>query len=204
MSVKTWNLALDFVENFDCSITIGGGEPTLHKNFRDFLLDTLAAELDIPPFIITNGSTKHANLLYKLAKSEVIGCEVSQDWYHDPIDPEIVKKFRSINAIRDVTHGGTREVLPKGRAVETGLLDEVDPEDDEGQHCACETLFIDPLGNVKACGCPDAQILFSLHDEEWEEKWRTLQEETDYEIGNQCWHSIKSHPIFGEGLETVC
>ena len=192
MTRETWRKALDFASNFGSSIAIGGGEPTMHKHFREFLLDAIAeSEDEMVPFMVTNGSTKHADLLYKLTKAEVIRCELSQDEWHDDIDPKTVAKFESIDAIRDVSNGGTQGAKPKGRAVEEWVY-EGDPEEDHGQYCTCEDLLVDPKGNVKACGCPDAPVLFNLHDDDWSAKWDELYDASEYRLGQECWHALKA------------
>ncbi len=196
MTKKTWRKALSFAVNFGEHISIGGGEPTMHRHFTEFLLDAISESEDDYsgiPFIVTNGKTKHIDLLFKLTRAEVIHCELSQDQFHDPIDPSIVKKFSAINAIRDITNGGTRYAHPKGRAVEEGVY-EGDPEDDHGQYCTCSDFLIDPKGNVKPCGCPDAPIICNLHDKDWEYKFDDFQ--TKYvNVGCDCWHSIKENEL---------
>lgn len=190
MTRETWRKALDFNNILCDSIAIGGGEPTMHKHFSEFLLDAIAeSEDEMIPFIVTNGSTKHVDLLFKLAKAKVINCELSQDEWHDPIEWETIEKFQSINAIRDVSDGGTKPPHPKGRAVTEELAE---LGEDNGQYCTCPGWMIDPKGDVHACGCPDSPALFNLHDDDWENKMNEWQEWTEYTIGGECWHYIKT------------
>lgn len=203
MTRETWQKALEFTKDRGDYITIGGGEPTLHKHFREFLLDAIAeSEDEMVPFMVTNGSTKHADLLYKLTKAEVIRCELSQDEWHDPIEWETIEKFRSIDAIRDVSNNGTQLPKPKGRAVTRELAELLDGEEDHGQHCTCPGWMIDPKGGVHACGCLDSPELFNIHDDDWQAVYDDLMDRTDYEIGQDCWFStIHDHAEEMEGIE---
>lgn len=191
MTRETWKKAIEFTTDRGDTITIGGGEPTMHKHFREFLLDAIAeSDSDLVPFMVTNGKTKYADLLYKLTKAEVIRCELSQDEWHDPIDFDIVEKFESLKCIRDVSNNGTSGAKPKGRALETNVYEE-NPRIYPGSDCVCPGWMIDPKGGVHACGCPDAPELFNLHDDDWSAVYDDLMDRTDYEIGQECWESVK-------------
>jgi organic radical activating enzyme len=160
MTKKTWRNALALSEEIGSSIAIGGGEPTLHRYFRDFLLDAIAYDGDdMPPFIATNGSIKKtALLLARLAKSGVIMAALSQDVYHDPIDPEVVKAFSSYYSSSDdyrEIRNVEQKVINQGRAKETNTA--------SLEGCACEGWHVMPNGDLKPCGCSDAPILGNVN-----------------------------------------
>jgi MoaA/NifB/PqqE/SkfB family radical SAM enzyme len=91
MSKEVFHAALELCSEYDSYVTLGGGEPTLHPNFREFLIEAIA-ELEHTLLVVTNGSVKrHALLLAKLARREVIQAELSRDDWHDDIDWEVVE-----------------------------------------------------------------------------------------------------------------
>ena len=158
MSAKTFKAALALAE-IDGSVTIGGGEPTLHPNFWHFLMDAIVACDDV--FMVTNGSTTgHALKLARLAERGVIGCALSQDYYHDPIDYKVIQAFTrkdrtysrndndDLREIRDVTTNEERLSLFR------------DPADGGNEdECICGGLFIAPNGDVKPCGCRTSPVI---------------------------------------------
>ena len=118
-------------------ITLGGGEPTIHPFFEKFLFYAIAHCEGV--HIITNG--KKTDIALALAKMNNINegafsAELSQDPYHEPIDPKVVKAFGK--NIRN----NSRQLINAGRC------DWGDNED-----CICEDMFVLPNGAVKQCGC---------------------------------------------------
>lgn len=116
-------------------------------------------------WLATNGSvTKTAVKLAKMAEKGVIGCALSQDPWHDPIDQEVLEAFgvdgykrrqhwdhyrgNDMREIRDVSQGMTGP-SPVGRAAENQLGSEF--------HCVCDDIFITPDGNIWSCGCKSVQ-----------------------------------------------
>jgi organic radical activating enzyme len=164
-------------------ITIGGGEPTLHPKFFDIL--ELCLEQFPSVWMATNGSrTKVMKRLYKILIQEdypddldfssenadeilknyrpiyqtnQLTVALSTDYYHEPIDPEILSLWESMTKnycngfeLRDVTK--TRDgVAAMGRAILT--------EVGEGNHCVCPDLFVRTDGKIKLCGCTGAPII---------------------------------------------
>jgi len=157
---------------FDCYITLGGGEPTLHRHFNTMLLESLASKDhgEGGLTVITNGSvTRTALLLAALAKSNVLDAQISRDEYHDPIDPRVVRAFEKIGEkTRSVTHlqhhPGIRNTTqqddpkPYGRGIELLGLEPDDLEHD-GSDCMCSDHIVKPNGNIMQCGCPDAPMI---------------------------------------------
>jgi MoaA/NifB/PqqE/SkfB family radical SAM enzyme len=145
-------------------ITIGGGEPTLHSNFFEFLLYSMtelwdvSEETGVPAVgVITNGSnTAMAMKIAKLAKGGLIFGTVSKDEYHDPIDPIVYEAFdtkknqwgeranREDGDHRSINYGGGF-IQPVGRAKSWG--------NHPFRTCACDSIFITPKGKVWPCAC---------------------------------------------------
>ena len=156
MSLEVFKAAIQLDE---CA-TLGGGEPTLHPQFEKFLFLAMANCEYV--WLATNGSnTEIALSLAKLAKKGIIGCDLSQDDFHDPIDQEVIDAFtigknvttcygcetHDLRGIRNVNN----HVLNVGRAKEGGIGWE------EG--CGCEDIFIDTDGNAHRCGCLGSPII---------------------------------------------
>ena len=126
--------------------TIGGGEPTLHPDFLHILMQVIAAQDDMGPHVITNGSIKsHSLLLAKLAKKEVITAQLSQDDWHDNhmVDHSVYKVFAENKWIKNINIP-----IPQGRAIRTQV-----GESYRKYECVCDDMMIDPLGRIWACGC---------------------------------------------------
>src|ERR1035441_1381 len=102
MTRETFHKAIALACDHEASITIGGGEPTLHPLFQEFLMYAiweLASQSNSQGspavFLVTNGSNMEAAItLAHLAERGVIGCRVSHDQYHDPIDPRVFAAFK--------------------------------------------------------------------------------------------------------------
>ncbi len=162
MSLNTFRDAI----RLDAFITLGGGEPTLHPHFDTILLESLAAvaaDSDGSVYCVTNGSiTRRAMVLAQLAKSEVLSAQLSQDDYHDAIDPKVVEAFESIGDSKSGSYKpGIRnttlmtEPHPHGRAIQfLGL--EPDEIELDGNNCLCSTYVVKPNGDIYHCACHDS------------------------------------------------
>jgi len=149
--------AAELAEDHGEYVTIGGGEPTLHPLFWDFIGIALGyQECKGSVCVITNGSvTGTATRLANLARAGVIGAELSQDRYHSAIDPYVVQVFtrergygedhNDFRGIRTV-----RTILNLGRAAENGI----GTEDD----CSCDDLFARSDGTLWACAHEKVQF----------------------------------------------
>ena len=170
MSLKTFRDAI----KIDGNITLGGGEPTLHKHFDTMVLESLAAihgfHGDGSVCVITNGSiTNRALVLAQLGKAKVLDSQLSRDEYHDAIDPRVVDAFESFEqgvfgrklGIRNTTDG--RDPSPYGRAIELLDLDDDDIERD-GSDCMCHDCIVKPNGDIVQCGCPDSPVVGTAKD----------------------------------------
>ena len=144
MTPEVFQRAIEFSNQIEDHISIGGGEPTCHPKFWDFLWyalihhNTTCEENKI--WMATNGKkTEDALKLLNLTKKGIITAVLSQDIYHEDIDYEVVRGFSEIKALNEVSR-----IKEAGRA--RFLY-----ESEKG--CACSDLFIDPKGDVFSCGC---------------------------------------------------
>jgi len=162
MTLDTFKFALEL----DCeSISIGGGEPTVHPHFWKFLGLAIAQVEYV--WLATNGKdTKAALALAKMAKKGVISCALSLDCYHEPIDKKVVEAFqrreRNLDSMRpDEDCREIRNVVESNPGVlAIGRGAEILGANDG---CPCPELFVRPNGDVLLCGCPDAPKLCNLH-----------------------------------------
>jgi len=160
MSIATFKKAIQQDEY----VTIGGGEPTLHPKFWEMIGLSLGHAEGI--WLATNGSvTDTALALAHMAKRGIIGCALSQDPWHDPIDGKVIQAF---------TTGGptynTRENNVDGREIrnadtmpgpiQAGRCDWGSNENS----CVCDDLIVKPSGIVKGCGCDDAPVFGNIND----------------------------------------
>ena len=127
-------------------IIIGGGEPTMHQNFFEFIsacnrMGFFEDNLQCT----TNGKITHsAERLARLAKQGLILAILSQDKYHDPIEGHVVNMYdKETNpCIFSVGY----ELADVGRAKKTSLAGRCHP-------CVESAPLVDPHGIVWTCGC---------------------------------------------------
>lgn len=156
MSLETFKAALEFAVGQGEYITIGGGEPTVHPQFFEFLGLALAANAlhgDGPILVVTNGKRKeHALKLAAMAKKGMLMVELSQDEYHDPISSEVVVAFTK----------RTRSYQEEGSNDWRGIRDTSDNLQGAGraqtelgipESCCCEDILVAPDGTLYSCGC---------------------------------------------------
>ena len=174
MSLHTWENIKKKLIGGEEFVTIGGGEPTLHKQFKTFLIDCMAECDNV--FIVTNGTNKKLSMfLAKLTKKHVIACELSVDHYHDMdmVDYEVIETFTEMDAIRTVT-----QIASVGRAL--------DNEEYTDSGCACAGLIIKPSGDVFQCNCPDATCFGNVNDDDFSiEEYR----------GDMCMRDIEGESV---------
>lgn len=193
-----YNTAIDAItfarDTFgDESISIGGGEPTLHPRFFDILRHCLN-DFDYV-WMATNGSKeKKMWRLVDIIEGEDYDHEdeenysyqsidgsngklcvaLSYDHFHRsfPINEKVVafwkrnaEKHRSGYEIRDITQGRVG-VIKQGRAIRTQVWQT------EGE-CVCETIMIKPDGSLRLCGCTKSPVIGDI----WygiKEKWQRV------------------------------
>lgn len=166
MSRETFYNAMRFLDGEEY-VTIGGGEPTLHPHFREFLIECIA-NFSENCLIVTNGSIDNeALLLAKLAKNGVLCAELSVDDFHDSrlVSKEVIDAFTKNKYLKyyldennnDFRNTRTvKRILKQGRAEESGVYT------DEG--CACDTLIVKPNGDLYHCACDDAPCYGNIND----------------------------------------
>lgn len=164
MTREDFFAAVELAKEYDTMVTIGGGEPTLHPNFMEFVCHAMVELLDVsenaglPAIgVITNGSnTPMALRIAKMAKAGLICGTVSKDQYHDPIDPKVFDAFdtkrnqwgerssRENDDHRSINYGGGF-IQAAGRAKRWG--------NHPFRKCVCDSVFVSPKGKVWPCAC---------------------------------------------------
>lgn len=159
MSRRVFRQACELAEERGDTISIGGGEPTTHPLFWDFIGIALAATSQDEGmlWLATNGKrTEDAIRLADLARRGVLAVDLSQDWYHEEIDERVVQAFTrgrekqgsnyydgrqnsDMRSVRDVSG----KVCSIGRAEGWG----------DTTSCPCPDLFVHPTGKLYLCGC---------------------------------------------------
>jgi len=93
------------------SVIIGGGEPTLHPRFMDFLKYVVSALGDGMVGIITNGSNTTISLeLATMHERGIIDAAISVDKYHVPVSPVVIQRFKELGQIKQL-----RGIVSQGR-----------------------------------------------------------------------------------------
>lgn len=170
MTREIWKEAIKLASNYG-DITLGGGEPTLHPDFWEILGLSLGSGVEYV-WMATNGSqTETALALANLAKKGALGVALSQDIYHDSIDPRVVNAFtkdskiyngmgREDNDSREIRNVTGNEIK-SGRCKigKTG--------------CICPDLIVLPNGTIKGCACKDAPIFGNVFDPRIPDFWQS-------------------------------
>jgi organic radical activating enzyme len=155
MTRRVWRKAIEFAKDFDSSVSIGGGEPTLHPQFWEILGLCIGSFEYV--WLATNGSQTDTSLaLANLAKKGAIGCDLSQDDWHDPIDQRVVNAFtenafENKNDYRHIRNVGdfTEDLAPWRNPKDGG----------NKENCPCSEPVIQTNGKIRFCGCLDAPIV---------------------------------------------
>ena len=181
MTIETFKKALEHSD----IISIGGGEPTLHPKFWEFVGISLGHTEYV--WMATNGSNTNTALsLATLARRGVMGVSLSQDPWHSEIDDRVINAFKKEEANNFLsvpnTHDqrGISDVSEHGDPMFAGRCD--------WGHigCACSDLLVKPSGEVKGCGCDDAPTFGNVNTEviipdSWEvgECWQYNKEKNE-------------------------
>jgi MoaA/NifB/PqqE/SkfB family radical SAM enzyme len=172
-------LVREFEQNGESvSVTVGGGEPTLHPDCIQFV-KWVAQELEKESYnagismtgVVTNGSReKQALELAKLARQGEITARLSYDGYHDlsKVSKKVWKAFQAkyddeiyydkeIGCAPEASDNDGRNmnpmsyfITPHGRALKNGLSNHPFRTEDS---CNCEGVFVTPDGVIWQCGC---------------------------------------------------
>ena len=187
-------------EFFDV-MTIGGGEPTLHKNCMDFVWQsvrqclTASANLGISAVgIVTNGSvTKKALELALMAQNGLVSARLSYDRYHniDMVDDRVRRAFKAEKLPSYDSEYNKREndfrainqweyfITPHGRALDNGIYN----HPIQGiNSCCCEGIFVTPDGTIWQCGCREKVLGHLDNPKAFLEIAHPLRDNDNYEI----------------------
>jgi hypothetical protein len=157
MSLDVYKQSIKFALSYSDMIAIGGGEPTIHPQFWEFLGLTLGSGAEYV-WLATNGSMTSTSIaLANMAKKGVIGCALSLDSYHDPIDESVIEAFKP----KSSRSYGVQEIRTDGREIRNNDGKEIyGGRCTWGEiNCICPEMNITPSGLIKECGCLDAPTL---------------------------------------------
>ena len=155
MSEEVFRKCIEFANQTEDIIFIGGGEPTCHPKFWEFLCYALENHYvsyeENKIWMVTNGKkTEDALKLLNLTKKGIIMAVLSQDIYHEYIDDNVVDGFTAIKALNEVSR-----IVSSGRAKFFYGSE---------KRCSCPDLFINPKGDVFSCGCRKHKLGNILED----------------------------------------
>jgi len=165
----TFTKALELCSGYSETITFGGGEPTCHPRFKDYVQRALDYGFNV--WMATNGKKKTSMwwLFDQIDLNEgKLSVDLSLDSFHERIDPDVRAEFVRRKRCR---YGSDANVLNVGRAKKNGI----GTMDD----CICETTFIDPDGKVWQCGCQKVQI-GTVWGVEFLDDYASCSEKADY------------------------
>jgi hypothetical protein len=154
MSANIFDAALTFAQDQLGTVTLGGGEPTIHRDFPAYL-DRAIDKCKDRVAVITNGkAAEPVRFLLDRAKRDKVAALLSLDVYHEPIDPGIVMEFRSLPG--RVRWAGVDVpgaiVPPEGDQYHVNLV-RMGRARHGVSHCICAGPFITPNGDIRQCGC---------------------------------------------------
>lgn len=183
MPMNVFDQALDIAESYGDSLTLGGGEPTMHPKFFEILKKVKQAywydRLSATPFMVINGKNYsrakkliqhirpdedfdqyrlflHDDPEYDVWNDEPgIRVELSTDYFHERIDPRIKDFYMEAQRNR-VDYAGTRDVTQSYSGVmEQGRAKRTGSHTSyKTKHdCICDDWVIQPNGDVYTCGC---------------------------------------------------
>jgi len=205
MSFKVFKTALDkyadLINSNNQWIVLGGGEPTLHKEFWRVLTYAMSKG---SVWLATNGSqTETALTLCEMAKKGHLSVALSLDEWHDPISPAVEGAFLegmkeySCEAYTEYYHPDRfdekkksrdlREVRTVKHPVRAGRARKLKTELRDG--CACPGIQIKIDGSIYPCGCDNAPKIGDIY------KGIQGKEYKYYDIFKGCYNNF--NPILG-------
>lgn len=154
MNKRVFKRALKLAINLNTnSVTLGGGEPTLHPHFLEYFMLAVGCRIDGVEYVtvISNGAPgtyEKLKCIAPLACENIYVAASKSDFkpFVDPYVEHLVKKFNL------PWHGPTdaSQVFPVGRAEDNYLSDQ------EG--CPCNDLLVKPNGDVYFCAHEDIYL----------------------------------------------
>ena len=189
MSDEVFEAAINLAASYEDYTTLGGGEPTNHPKFLDFLGKAIVTNTneDAKVYVITNGdNTEIALKLAKLQSQGIIGCELSVDDFHYSIEEKVYKAFGYTGSGRHRKEHvrSVNRIIKQGRAKYNDFSgwDGI-KEDFEG--CVCADVFVAPTGKVYSCGC-FRQNIGHILDENF---YKVFSDFCEKYILNECYKS---------------
>ena len=199
------------------SISIGGGEPTLHPRFFDILriclndfdyvwlatngsqtkkmwrLQKILDGEDYPEDIDPDNEEAYERALEKydsIYQKDKLSVALSQDYFHSPIDDRIVDYWTR----RAGKHGASRgyEIRNvtnshKGLIKAGRAAKTGNWQDEDG--CVCADVMIKPNGDIKLCGCSDAPLIGNVRTG-IEGRWEEVMQIDGY-LNCNCYKGLK-------------
>jgi len=153
MSLAIFKKVLQLSDGTSC-LNLGGGEPTIHPQFWEFL-DLAIASNHSKVWMATNGKrTKITKKLMDLHVDGVIDMQVSRDAWHDPINPEIFDLCRE----KGISERRVHLISDNGSATKNSVWNTRD--------CHCASCHVDMFGDVTPCACDNAPKIFNVNDKD--------------------------------------
>ncbi len=146
-------------------IVLGGGEPTVHPEFRKFLDLALSYGR---AWIATNGKrTEDALFLNDLGKKNILHAILSLDKWHEPIDKSVVDAFKK--GLVDYDHEWTSMISPDASQGSREIRSIREPYKRGNwkrgpDQCACKYIRVAPTGLIYGCGCLDSPVVGTVLD----------------------------------------
>ena len=187
-------------------VTIGGGEPTLHKLCMDFVWQAIRQTMESSYSVgmsivglVTNGSVESKAVeLARLAEQGLLSARLSYDTYHDTsMVSDRVKHAFGVGDKRDAfsRRNSERErdlrvvnewrylITPHGRALENEIYNH--PYSKVGD-CCCKGLFVTPDGTIWQCGCRKVVLGHVTQLEAFRDKYYGMTKDDDNGDGVGC------------------
>lgn len=175
MTLEVFIAALE-LEGEGGRFCLGGGEPTIHPLFWQFLGLAMSYAGNEKIWLATNGKEEHTALvLARMAKAGIIACDLSLDKWHSEITPAVKqafikdppKRIGDLRSIRTVT-----TPFPVGRAKkEVAAMHLADHSS-----CHCPEITVNPDGTIRQCGCSSSPVIGDVwHGYETEDSYTCYQ-----------------------------
>lgn len=156
MRFDTFVQAVSLAKKRDLHVCLGGGEPTVHPMFVEFVNIALRFLKPGTIGVVTNGKIAgRATFLAGLAKRGYLTAMLSMDKFHEPISNEVVQAFHNLGAIQNVTLARRNPRHIVGREMQRRHILQRPKKDP----CVVEGMFVKPDGRMMQCGCPDAPMM---------------------------------------------
>jgi organic radical activating enzyme len=197
------------------SITIGGGEPTLHPRFFDILryclndfeyvwmatngsqtktmfrLADIINQEDYPECTCKTDEERdncycHENDTNSIYQEDKLTVALSQDPWHDMIDDRIVRLWTREANRHNRSGFEIRNVsASRNGAIAAGRAKRTGAGWAEG--CVCSDIIIKPDGKLRLCGCANAPVIGTTWDG-IEEKWEKFMQNEEFYHDTNCYN----------------